>query len=530
MYSNESYKQIVPEVVLVQKMTVKNKGKLRQSVYELVENDDAILDKPKGNEAVVDALTQAFLEGSLSVSYDPEENALHWSLLQVPVSSASCTELLNIGANLAEKGILDDAAALLEQAAKLCPEDGSIRVNLGHVYQDKGLLDKAIVQYKCAIRIDPNIVDAHERLGTTYASKGLLAEAISSYRRALRLNPLDFVTLCNLGKVYLDSGLVEEAIARLKQATKLNPGSANAHNTLGLAYSKRGHRNDAIAEFGLAVELEPGNALYHSNLADEYYRNRMWKEAIKEYKIVKRLSPESAAACNNLGAAYAQAGILDQALPQFRKAIRLDPKSEIAQMNFLATQKMQVSQQKKDTKKLAEAAKTLSIDEPLWEVPIIKGQMNKAENVIEKWFQNLKGDVIGELAFIDKTTFGYLDSIPKCCGIRIMASNIKDPEKCRIRAERCAADRPYLEIMNINKLHKRWIGSNESFFVEIGADLKSDALGHSTHTIRRLGVELYQREVRQFADLWETAEKKLREKLGVSNITKTLFFSTFHKT
>ena len=78
------------------------------------------------------------------------------------------------------------------------------------------------------------------------------------------------------------------------------------------------------------------------------------------------------------------------------------------------------------------------------EIVITKGQINKAENVIEKWFEQLEGDVIGQLDFIDKTTFGYLDSIPKKCGIRIITSNIKDREVCKRRAKRCSKDRPHM--------------------------------------------------------------------------------------
>ena len=125
------------------------------------------------------------------------------------------------------------------------------------------------------------------------------------------------------------------------------------------------------------------------------------------------------------------------------------------------------------------------------EIPIAIGQMNKAENEIEKGLRELEGNVIAMLDFMDKSTFGYLDSIPKECGIQIITSNIKEEEKCRTRAERCAKDRPYFEIMKINKVHQRWIGSEATFFIEIGADLKSDALDRSNHTIRFHAPETY---------------------------------------
>ena len=157
------------------------------------------------------------------------------------------------------------------------------------------------------------------------------------------------------------------------------------------------------------------------------------------------------------------------------------------------------------------------------EVTIARGQMNKAEREIEKALRDLRGDVIGMLMFVDKTTFAYLDSVPKECGIRIIASHIKDPGKCEIGARRCAKLRPYFEITKINKTHQRWMGSEDSFFVEIGTDLKSDALGKQEHTIRILEPEVYKETTRKFHEFWNTEERELRRIYG-DNLEKTIYF------
>jgi hypothetical protein len=157
------------------------------------------------------------------------------------------------------------------------------------------------------------------------------------------------------------------------------------------------------------------------------------------------------------------------------------------------------------------------------EVAINKGQMNKAENTIEKWLQQLTGNVIAELDFIDKTTFGYLDSLPKSCGIRIITSNLKDLDKCVNRAEKCARDRPYFKIAQINKIHQRWIGSKESFFIDIGTDLKSDALGHCTHTIRKLEPEMFAESTSHFEKLWNRSEAELEQIYGKDISKSTLY-------
>ena len=159
------------------------------------------------------------------------------------------------------------------------------------------------------------------------------------------------------------------------------------------------------------------------------------------------------------------------------------------------------------------------------EVAITKGQINKAENTIEKWFEQLTGSVIAELDFVDKTTFGYLDSIPKNCGIRIITSNLKDIDKCINSAEKCARDRPYFKIGKINKIHQRWIGSSECFFIDIGTDLKSDALGHCTHVIRKLNPEVFKQSISHFEMLWKKSEGALKQIYG-KGISKSIIYQS----
>jgi len=148
-------------------------------------------------------------------------------------------------------------------------------------------------------------------------------------------------------------------------------------------------------------------------------------------------------------------------------------------------------------------------------VTIFVGQMNKADATIHKWFEGFTGDVIGILMYIDPSTFGYLDSIPKSCGIRIITSHVRKPiEKCVKSAEKCAANRPHFEIIKIDKMHSRWIGSKDSFFVDIGTDLKSDGLGHTNHTIVKVAADAWQEEIAKFEDLWGTSSDDLNKKYG----------------
>jgi len=63
-------------------MTVIDKAKFRQTVFELIENDDSLLAFPKGNIEVIEGLTLGFLDGLIAVHYDPEANSLKWLSLE----------------------------------------------------------------------------------------------------------------------------------------------------------------------------------------------------------------------------------------------------------------------------------------------------------------------------------------------------------------------------------------------------------------------------------------------------------------
>lgn len=250
--------------------------------------------------------------------------------LAIPIASK---KLLEVGAQLAEKKMLDEAIIIFEQLVFLGVRNAYVYTNLGQAYHEKGLIDKAEKYYRKAIRAAPKDVIAYEGLGTLYSEKGDFATAIKYYEKGLKRNPNDYVLLTNMGKALFDKGLTEKAKEFLEKS-KEQKVTANACNLLGFIYLKLGFKDKAVDEFKEAVQLEPNNWLFHSNLGDVFFENRLWIEAIGEYYKWTELVPNSGAAHNNLGAAYANANQLDLAEKELEKAINLDPSLEIAECNL----------------------------------------------------------------------------------------------------------------------------------------------------------------------------------------------------
>ncbi|MGA2681502.1 MAG: tetratricopeptide repeat protein [Candidatus Bathyarchaeia archaeon] len=250
--------------------------------------------------------------------------------LAIPIA---CKKLLKVGAELAEKRMLDEAIIIFEQLVFLGFRDAYIYTNLGQAYHEKGLTGKAEKYYRKAIRAAPKDEIAYERLGTLYSEKGDFTNAIKYFEKGLKRNPNDYVLLTNMGKALFDKGFTKKAKEYLEKSKKIKV-TAFARNLLGLIHLKLGLKEKAIGELKEAIKLEPNNWLFHSNLGDIFFENGLWINARDEYLEWVELDPDSAASHNNLGAAYANTHQPELAEKEFNKAIQLDPSLEIAISNL----------------------------------------------------------------------------------------------------------------------------------------------------------------------------------------------------
>jgi len=62
-------------------MTVLDKARLRQTIYELAENEES---NNQDKNAQLDQLVTNFLNGSTEISYDYKQNKLLWQLCHLP--------------------------------------------------------------------------------------------------------------------------------------------------------------------------------------------------------------------------------------------------------------------------------------------------------------------------------------------------------------------------------------------------------------------------------------------------------------
>ncbi|MBU7027415.1 MAG: ACT domain-containing protein [Theionarchaea archaeon] len=177
---------------------------------------------------------------------------------------------------------------------------------------------------------------------------------------------------------------------------------------------------------------------------------------------------------------------------------------------------------------------------PIWNLPhdkeivIERGQRGEAEQFLQKCFNSFGSEVKAILPYMDKTTLDYLDQIPKCCGIRVITSIVKDRKKCLEEADDLAKNRPFLEILELALKteddhyspleHTRWICS-KNLFVILETDLKRSSLGSRDYSIEVKETGKCGGRIEKFEKRWDQNAADLEKEVGMTVIRKFFYRS-----
>lgn len=101
----------------------------------------------------------------------------------------SAYELLQRGRALMRHRHHAQAAVVLERAARLEPNKGSILETLGRAYFNSGQLDRSRETFELLLEVDPSSPYAHFALGQSLKRLGRRAEAGTHLRLAVALDP-----------------------------------------------------------------------------------------------------------------------------------------------------------------------------------------------------------------------------------------------------------------------------------------------------------------------------------------------------
>lgn len=146
----------------------------------------------------------------------------------------------------------ETAAAELQTAVRLAPDDVEIGQVLVDVYIQQAAYDKAVQLGETLLPKTPHPTRLHYKLGWAYGRRPQRGDsgerAIAHLQQAIALNPDWYEPYAELGRVYLSQGKTEAAEAAFEHSWKRNSNVAGVAYNLAALWQKRGDRRSKAME------------------------------------------------------------------------------------------------------------------------------------------------------------------------------------------------------------------------------------------------------------------------------------------
>jgi len=150
-----------------------------------------------------------------------------------------------LAASLRGQERLDEALDAARRAARLDPDQFTVRWVHAAVLQALGRNREAIGEAEAALRLVPTMGVAHGTIARARAALGGADGAEAAAARALALAPDCYSALLALGHAALLRGRYEQAVERLRRAAEREPRDAEVWHLLGVAAARAGDREEA---------------------------------------------------------------------------------------------------------------------------------------------------------------------------------------------------------------------------------------------------------------------------------------------
>lgn len=109
---------------------------------------------------------------------------------------------------------------VLEEGAKLFPQEAYFLGNIVNVYANQGRLDDAIAFLRKGVEQDPRNLTFITALGNLYERKEDFVNAEAQYKIAYDLDPTNFDASYNLGRAYYNQGVMTRNVENLDKLTQ----------------------------------------------------------------------------------------------------------------------------------------------------------------------------------------------------------------------------------------------------------------------------------------------------------------------
>ncbi len=252
-----------------------------------------------------------------------------------PVSSASDHVSLHArGVSAAEGGRIDEAIALIAEAAVAAPDQPLYQCHLGDLRQAIGDAEGAAQAYQRAVELDPTAAELHYNLATMRALLGELAAAETGYRSALAIAPEFTPALANLGTTLRGLGRDVEAEAAFREVLLRQPDEVEVRCQLAMILGEAGDDAAAERELGQVLVHDSEFAPAHLGLASLLEARGEVDAAEAGLRRAIDLDPAMVAAHYQLGTLLINAGKGAEAVVACGHAARTLAGEALLQVNY----------------------------------------------------------------------------------------------------------------------------------------------------------------------------------------------------
>jgi len=228
--------------------------------------------------------------------------------------------------NLAAKGRLDKAMAILDELSKQASEPAGVERLRGIIFYQKEDFPDAIEAFSKASQQDPADRESVEMHGVSLYRLGRSPEALPFLEQAhatvVRANvDPEYV----LGLCYADVQRYDDARHAFATQYGFPPDSAEAHLLAARLFLRRELAAQAAIEARKALEINPTLPLAHQLLAEVALSKADVPAAISELEAERKINPLNGLLYDRLGDAYLRNGQFDQAQQALNRAVLLEP-------------------------------------------------------------------------------------------------------------------------------------------------------------------------------------------------------------
>jgi tetratricopeptide (TPR) repeat protein len=248
---------------------------------------------------------------------------------QIPSSSPAEPTLptpFETAQNLAAKGRLDKAMALLDQLAAQSPEPAGVERLRGIIFYQREDFARAIDAFVKASQQDSTDRESAEMHGVSLFRLGRSAEALPLLEQAhatvvrANIDPEYVLGLC-----YADVQRYDDARHAFALQYGFAPDSAEAHLLVARLFLRRELAAQAAQEAHKALEINPALPLAHQLLAEVDLAKADISSAIVELEAERKINPLDGVLYDRLGDAYLRSQQYDQAQQALNRAVLLEP-------------------------------------------------------------------------------------------------------------------------------------------------------------------------------------------------------------